>query len=435
MNPSVTPKPALPRRDFLKSSATIATGAAIASATPRFLTAAERKRSIGANDRIRIAQIGCGSRGRGAHLEKGILPHVKETNFEVVAIADPWKKSREGTNGVIKEAFGREAKALVSYRDLLALDGIDAVMIASPDHQHTTHLEAAARAGKHIYVEKPMATEFDKLLRAYDAAKTAQSRGSIIQVGTQLRSYPGVVGAREVMKSGVLGKVSLVEENRNGEKPYWYQYLGRGVTEADVDWKEFLGDRKMRPFNADQYGAWYGYYEFCQGPVPQWGAHFLDTVHFILDCGIPTSCMCIGDVLTWKDEHNFTTPDCVQATWMYPEGFMLRSSNNFGNSSGNVKKIFGTKGTMDILNANAPSYSAEGGPKRDGKIRGKVDIEPIARPDHFLNWLQCMRSGETPHASIDAGFQHAVAVLMAVMSYDSGKRTKYDPAKRKIIFA
>ena len=68
-------------------------------------------------------------------------------------------------------------------------------------------------------------------------------------------------------------------------------------------------------------------------------------------------------------------------------------------------------------------------------MSGKVDIEPIARPDHFLNWLQCMRSGETPHASIDAGFQHAVAVLMAVMSYDSGKRTKYDPAKRKIVFA
>ena len=432
MNKPATPKPTIPRRDFLKSSATLAAGAAIASSTPTFLTAAERKRSIGANERIRIAQIGCGSRGRGAHLEKGILPHLKETNFEVVAIADPWKTSREGTNGKIKEAFGREAKAFVSYRDLLAMDGIDAVMIASPDHQHTTHLEAVAKAGKHIYVEKPLATEFDKLLRAYDAAKTAQSRGSIIQVGTQLRSYPGVVGAREVMKSGVLGKVSLIEESRNGEKPYWYQYLDRGVKQEDVDWKEFLGDRKMRPFNADQYGAWYGYYDFCQGPVPQWGAHFLDTIHYVMDCGLPSSCMCMGDVLTWKDEHNFTTPDCVQATWMYPEGFMIKSSNNFGNSSGNSKKIFGTKGTLDIMNANAPSYSAEGGPKRDGKIRGKVDITPIERPDHFLNWLQCMRSGETPHASIDAGYQHAVAVLMAVISYDTGKKTTYDPAKRKI---
>src|SRR5687768_6579263 len=236
---------ALKRRNFLKTSG-LAAAAAITWKNP--LTAAERKRSIGANERIRIAQIGCGNRGRGAHLEKGLLPHIEAHNFEVVAIADPWKKSRDGTNGVIKEAFGREAKAFVSYRDLLAMDGIDAVMIASPDHLHTTHLEAVAKAGKHIYVEKPLATEFDKLVRAYDAAKTAQAAGSIIQVGTQMRSYPGIVGAREVMKSGVLGKVSLIDESRNSDKPYWYQYLGRGVKQEDVDWKEFLGDTKMRPF-------------------------------------------------------------------------------------------------------------------------------------------------------------------------------------------
>ena len=427
--------PTLPRRKFIKTTAGLAAAAAV---WKNPLTASEHKRSIGANDRIRIAQIGVGSRGKGAHLEKGILPHLKETNFEVVAIADPWKLSREGTNAMIKEAFGREAKAFISYKDLLAMDGIDAVMVASPDHQHTTHLEAVAKAGKHIYIEKPLATEFDKLLRAYDAAKKAEASGSVIQVGTQLRSYPAIVGARAAMKSGVLGKVSLVEENRNGEKPYWYQYLGRGVKKEDVDWKEFLGDRKMRPFDPLQYGAWYGYYDFCQGPVPQWGAHFLDTVHYILDCGMPKSCMCIGDVLTWNDENKFTVPDNVTATWLYEDGFMIRSSNNFGNGAGNFKKIFAARGTMDITNANAVSYSADGGPKRrEGgePIRGKVDVAPIARPDHFLNWLQCMRSGERPHANIDAGYQHAVAVLMAVMSYDSGRKTVYDHAKRQIRLA
>jgi predicted dehydrogenase len=423
---------ALPRRSFLKSSATLAAGAALASSTPTFLTAAERKRSIGANERIRIAQIGCGSRGRGAHLEKGILPHLAATNFEVVAIADPWKTSREGTNAVIKQAFGREAKAFVSYRDLLAMDGIDAVMIASPDHLHTTHLEAAAKAGKHIYVEKPLATEFDKLLKSYDAAKAAQAAGSIIQVGTQLRSLPGVAGARELVKSGVLGKISRIDETRNSTPPYWYSYLDRKVKEEDVDWKEFLGDRKMRPFDARTYAAWYGYYEFCQGPVPQWGAHFLDLMHYVMDCGLPESCMCMGGVTYWNDENKFTTPDNVIATWMYPEGFMVTSSNNFGNSAGNTRKFYGDKGTLAVDNWNAPTYSADGGPKRDGKIRGKVDVKPVERPDHFLNWLQCMRSGETPHASIDAGYQHAVAVLMAVMSYDTGKKTIYNAAKRQI---
>ncbi|MCX6954793.1 MAG: Gfo/Idh/MocA family oxidoreductase [Verrucomicrobia bacterium] len=435
MNPNTpppAPTPSVPRRDFLKTSATLAAGATLA---PRFLTAAERTRSIGANDRIRIAQIGCGSRGQGAHLEKGILPHKATQNFEVVAIADPWKRSRDSINGVITEAFGRPAKEYQSYKDLLAADGFDAVMIASPDFHHTTHLEAVAKARKHIYVEKPLATEFDKLLRSYDAAKAAQAAGSIIQVGTQLRSFPGIVGARQLVKDGTIGKITRIDETRNGEKPYWYQYADRGANEADVNWKEFLGDRKMRPFDGRLISAWYGYYEFCQGPVPQWGAHFLDLMHYVTGCGMPESCVCLGGVTYWKDEYKFTTPDNVTATWMYPEGFMVTSSNNFGNSAGSSRKFYGDKGTLAVDNWNAPTYSAEGGPKRDGKIRGKQNVTPIEHPDHFLNWLQCMRSGETPNASIDAGYQHAVAVLMAVISYDTGKKTTYDAKKRQILTA
>ncbi len=425
----------LPRRQFLATSAKVAAGTALATAWKNPLTAAERARSIGANDRMRIAQIGCGSRGRGAHLEGGILPHKATENFEVVAIADPWKGARERINGSIEKAFGRKAREFVSYRDLLAMDGIDAVMIASPDFHHTTHLEAAAKARKHIYVEKPLATDFGKLVKAYDAAKAAQAAGSIIQVGTQLRSLPGIAGARELMKSGVLGKVMRIDESRNGDKPYWYQYLGKDVKKEDLDWNEFLGDTPKQAFDPRKYSAWYGYYEFCQGPVPQWGAHFLDLMHYVMDCGMPQSCVCLGGVTTWKDENNFTTPDNVIATWMYPEGFVVTSSNNFGNSAGNTRKFFAEKGTLAVDNWNVPTYSAEGGRKRDGSIRGKIEVTPVPRPDHFLNWLQCMRSNQTPHASIDAGFQHAVAVMMAVISYDTGRKTIYDPKARKITTA
>ena len=419
------------RRDFIKSSATLAAGVALGA---RPLSAAERTRSIGANDRIRVGIIGCGERGRTAHMQ-GIHNHVAATNIEIVALADPWRVHREQANGMVKEWFGREARMFTSYRDLLAMDGIDAVMIASPDFHHTTHLEAAAKAGKHIYIEKPLATEMDKLVRAYDASKAAQARGSIIQVGTQLRSLPGIVGARQVVMDGTIGKITRVDETRNAAQPYWYNYLDREVKEADVDWKEFLGDRTMRAFDRRQYSAWYGYYDFCQGPIPQWGAHFLDLMHFVTGAGFPETCMCQGGVTYWKDENKFTTPDNVMATWMYPEGFMVTSSNNFGNSSGEVRKFYGDKGTLDATNWNAPTYSPEGGPKRDGKLRGTQTVSLVERPDHFLNWLQCIRSGETPHASIDAGFQHAVAVLMATTSYETGRRTKYDPEKRSITTA
>lgn len=431
MNENTPVTPALPRRDFLKTSAAVA---AAAAAWKNPLTAAERTRSIGANDRIRVAQLGCGSRGVGTHM-KEMKKHIKATNFEYVAVCDTWKEHREKAAATVKEMSGNDVAQFSNYRDLLAKGEFDAILVATPDHHHTTHLEAAAKAGKHIYIEKPLATEFDKLLRAYDAAKAAQAKGSIIQVGTQLRSFPGIVGARELMKTGVLGKITRIDETRNSEKPYWYQYLNRDIKKEDVDWNEFLGDRKKRPFDGRQYAAWYGYYDFCQGPVPQWGAHFLDLMHYVMDCGMPESCVCLGDVTYWKDENNFTTPDNVTATWKYPEGFIVTSSNNFGNFAGNSRKFYGDKGTLAVDNWNAPTYSADGGPKRDGKIRGKMEVTPIKRPDHWLNWLECMRDGKTPHASIDAGYQHAVAVLMAVISYDTGKKTTYDHSKRKILTA
>lgn len=411
------------RREFL------AAGAAMAAAmTAPGVMAATRTRAVGANERLRIGMIGCGERGYGAHLP-GIKPHMQALNAEVVAVCDPWRQNRERAAARVKEWFGNEPKQFVSYRDLLAMKDVDAVMIASPDHLHTTHLEAAALAGKHIYVEKPMGTEMDKLVRAFNAAKAA---GTVIQVGTQLRSIPAMVGARDLYKSGKLGKVARIEECRNSEKPYWYRRL-QEVKEADVDWKEFLGDRPMRPFDGRVYTGWYGYYEFSQGPVPQWGAHFIDLVHFITGCGFPESCVCMGGIFTFKDENKFTAPDQVQALWTYPEGFMVSYSTNFGNGFGNSRKFFGDKGVLKMENWSSPVYTAEGGSKRDGSIRGINEVKPVERPDHFQDWLQCVREGRKPWAPLEAGFQHSVATIMAVESYNSGKRTKYDAEKRMIV--
>lgn len=424
-NAAAAPRDPITRRDFLKGS----TGLALAAAAvpSGSVSAATRARSIGANDRIRIGQIGCGGRGLGAHMA-GIHPHARTQNVEFVALCDPWRVAREQANAKVKEWFGRDAKQVSSYRDLLAMDEVDAVMIASCDHQHTTHLEAAARAGKHIYIEKPMATEFDRLVRAVDAVKEA---GVVAQVGTQIRSLPGIVGARDLVKTGALGKWSRLEECRNGEKPYWYHYL-KDVKEEDVDWKEFLMDRPMRPFRSDVYSGWYGYYEFSRGPIPGFGSHFIDLVHFITGAKFPESCVCLGGTFTWKDEHHFTAPDCVQATWTYPEGFLVSSSNNLGHGAGSVRRFYGDKGLLKLDNWDRPTYSPEGGPKRDGSIRGEHPVTPVERPDHFLDWLQCMRENRQPHAPIDAGYQHAVAVLMAMMSYETGRKTLYDAANRLI---
>ena len=412
------------RRRFIKSGTITAMGMSI---LPQSVNILEKGRATGANDKIRIGIIGCGDRGRNAHME-GVYKHAGSINLEIVAVADPWRIAREQANAKVKQWFGRDARQFVSYRDLLTMDGVDAVMIASPDHLHTLHLEAAAKAGKHIYVEKPMAMEMDKLVRAVDAVKAA---GTVVQVGTQVRSFPGIVGARDLFRSGILGKLSRVEECRNSEQPYWYRYL-KDVSQEDVDWKEFLADRLMRPFSAELYSGWYGYSDFSHGPISGFGSHFIDLVHFITGAKFPESCVCLGGTFTWNDEHKFTAPDCVQATWIYPEGFLVSSSNNLGHSVGSVRNFYGDKGMINATNWTAPAYSDRGSPRRDGSIKGENPVPPVDRPDHFLDWLQCIRSGGTPHAPIDAGYQHAVAVLMAAKSFETGRKVVYDSKKRKI---
>ncbi|MCC6144719.1 MAG: Gfo/Idh/MocA family oxidoreductase, partial [Candidatus Hydrogenedentes bacterium] len=267
------------RREFLRLAS------AGAGATAWAMSAASYGRVLGANDRINIGLIGCGSRGKGAHMP-GVRNCKDRQNAAVVAVCDPWRLAREEAAQLAKDWFGVEnPQQYVSYRDLLAEAEVDAIMIASCDFQHTTHLTAAAKAGKHVYCEKPLSMDVESLNRAYDAVKEA---GVVFQAGTQLRSQSSFVGCREVYRTGVLGTVGRVEQQRNGDRPYWYAYI-KDAKEEDVDWAEFLMDRPMRPFDPVQFTGWYGYRDFSDGPVPGLASHYVDLVHYITGAGFPVS--------------------------------------------------------------------------------------------------------------------------------------------------
>jgi len=419
-------KTSLTRRDFVTTAAV--------GVTALTFTARSYARITGANDRIRIAQIGCGGRGRLAHMD-GVHKHDAEQNAEFVAVSDPWRLAREEAAAMCKQWYGTQVRQFSSYRDILACKDVDAVMIASPDHHHASQLEATAKAGKHVYVEKPMARNMQELTAAVDAVKAAKI---VVQVGTQTRSLPVMTGCHELWKSGLLGKASRIEQCRNSEKPYWYGYVkahlpkSADVRQEDVDWKEFLYDRPMRPFSAVQFTGWYGFLDFSGGPVPGFASHYIDLVHYVTGAQFPSSAVCLGGTYTWKDEYGFTCPDHVQALWTYPEGFMVSYVTNFGNGGSNTFRILGDQGTLDMVNWTSPVLTAEGGSKNKGAIRGKKPVEDVPTDDHFLNWLKCLRSRETPNASIDAGYQHGVAILMATRAFETGRRQVYDREKREI---
>jgi hypothetical protein len=97
-----------------------------------------------------------------------------------------------------------------------------------------------------------------------------------------------------------------------------------------------------------------------------------------------------------------------------------------------VTRFAGDKGLLRLDWSNA-TYTAEGGINRDGSVRGENKVEPIAQTDHWVNWYRCLRDGKTPNAPLDSGYQHAVASIMATMSYETGRRARFDAAKRTIV--
>ncbi|MBN2292010.1 MAG: Gfo/Idh/MocA family oxidoreductase [Pirellulales bacterium] len=406
------------RRDFLKAGSACAVTAS--------LTATSYAKVLGANERISIGVIGCGRRGLHAHM-KTVKRYLKQENVEITAVCDPWRQRRETASQQVKQWTGKPAREFISYRDVVVLDDIDAVMIASCDHQHTTHMEAAANNKKHIYCEKPLAMDLDKLNSACDAVRDA---GICFQAGTQVRSYPTSRGCRKLFQSGALGKISRVEQVRNSTRPYWYSRLAK-VNAKDVDWKEFLGDRPMRPFNAEQFTGWYGYRDFSDGPIPGLATHYIDLINFITGTKFPISSVAQGGVLACKDEFNFTCPDQCQATWEYPEGFLVSYSSNLANSGGNRILMQGDYGTLSLTPWSKPTISDEGARKK-GTLGKSVPIDPVEGPEHILDWLQCMRSGNTPNASIDAGYQQTVPVIMAMKAFDTGQKQVFVPEKRQI---
>ena len=391
-------------------------------------TAASFARILGANDRIYIGIIGCGDRGRQA-LMKEILEFEKETNVEITAVCDPWRQMREQAVAQVKEVSGREPAQFAHYADLLSLNNVDAVTIATPEHQHCTQLIAAARAGKDAYVEKPLAMNMEELIQASD---TVKKYGRVVQNGTQIRSLPQALAARVFIASGGLGKILKAAQARNGSQPYWLRYAERSVTETDVDWKAFLMHLRPRPFDARQYAGWYGYREFSRGPHTTQGLHFIDTVHFIT--GVSTPSRAVAHFGSFRFKDGWTVPDSVEMVFEYPEGFVVRYGQFFGNGAGRDNRIYGTRGSIDCSDWDWDGQWPVSGEGVEGpdKVENGTKLPRVESVPHMKNWLECLRTRKAPNAPMEAGYAHAVAGIMADESFLRGKRMAYDPAKRKI---
>jgi predicted dehydrogenase len=424
------------RRTFIQTAGVVA-GSAIAS------TALSYGRILGANDRIALGHIGIGNRGSGLHTMASQLKD--KYNVETVAVCDLWKNNRERAATRTTTYYGRAPKAVQHPDELLGMKEVDAVFIATPEHSHSPMLKKTVEAGKHAYCEKPMGNVLDEVKAARDAVKKSNL---VVQIGTQHRSEPYQLAAREVLRSGVLGDISKYEIVWNYNGPRW-----RGRPEVklirpeDTDWKTWLMTKKDRPFDPQLYFEFRLYREFSSGIPDQWMSHGIDLVHFFMNETPPRSIVSHGGVFAWHDGRQ--NPDTFQALVEYPN-FLVSYSTSFGNDCDSFSRIMGKKATLvNIGGEGSPRWKVvdEKGNHEDNPtiaraerwvtLPGDNKPGPINIGDedlsHMSNWFDCMRSGNRKtNATVDNGFLHAVAVIMAAQSYWQGKRLYYDGAAEQI---
>jgi predicted dehydrogenase len=432
-------KKKLTRRTFLNQTASVLAGTAMLRTT-----ALSSSRILGANDRISLGHVGIGNRGRGLQY---ILSHLKDTlNVETTAVCDLWKVNRERAVATAEKTYGRPPRAFMYLEDLLALKDVDAVVVSTPEHQHAPMLKMVAEANKHAYVEKPMGNVLEEAKAARDAVL---ARKLIVQVGTQRRSEPYQVAAREWYRSGVTGDASKIEIVWNYHGPRW---RGRPevkqIREQDTDWRKWLMTKPYRPFDPQLYFEYRLYKDFSSGISDQWMSHAIDLVHWFMDDHSPKSVVAHGGVFAWHDGRE--NPDTFQALLEYPKGFLVSYSTSFGNDCDSFIRIMGKKGTLI-------NHGTEGTPrwkwveekgnfeetpeiKREEKwlsLPGDGGRGPAWTPDedlsHMTNWLEALRAGRQPSAPVEAGYAHSVACIMAARAYWEGKRLYWEPKTESIL--
>lgn len=416
------------RRNFLRQG--LATGAAGWAAT--HMTAASYGRVIGANDRIQLGLIGCGGRGQYILRE---MTRPPAGNTQVAAVCDIWKQRIAAYPAEAEKLFGTKPKSFEDHRKLLDDAGVDAVIIATPDHQHAGQTIDAIQAGKHVYVEKPIigiAEDLAVLNRLYDAARSSKLA---IQNGTQGVSSPAARVVKQMIAEGRLGRLFRIEGNESSPVPYWMGYDGPKA-EADTNWSAFLYNRKNRPFDAHMHAKWMGYWDITAGTIGGWMTHFINTVHYVTGCGLPVSATAWGGSYAPSNDKRCNAPDNTTVVLEYAEGFHTQFTSHFGSDIDNESIIFMfEKGCIRTLfghHLGNPTVSSEG---VNDAIPARKLLEtdpPYPGGEHVTNWLECIRNGGQPNANMEYGYKQGVTVILGDAAIKQGRKVAFDAKARDL---
>ncbi|HLY63796.1 MAG TPA: Gfo/Idh/MocA family oxidoreductase [Terriglobia bacterium] len=411
------------RRDFMKRTTLATVGTSIA------MTGMSR-RVLGANDRVVIGLIGAGRQGTGNM--RAFIHH----GCEVASVCDVYQPNLD--KGL--QAAGANAKGVKDFRQVLDNKDIDSVIIGTPDHWHALPMVEACKAGKDVYVEKPISVVVDEGKKMVEAARKYKR---VVQVGTWQRSNLHFQKAVEVVQSGVLGKVGFAKTwNYSNTYPDGIGAPADSDPPAGLDWDLWLGPAPMVHFNQNRFGVdntkWSTFryfYDYANGWLGDWCIHLLDIVHWAMKVDGPTAITASGSKFFLKD--NSDTPDILQVTFEYPD-FICTYENRLLNQNsmydhGYGIEFHGTDGTMFVDRSGFkvfPEKKAYRGEKAG--LSMQMDEVDDGLANHVANFLECLKTRNRPASDIEIGHRTSSACLLANVALRSKERIGWDVANQHI---
>jgi predicted dehydrogenase len=403
------------RRKFIADAAKVTLAFTI---VPRFVLGG--KGYLAPSDKINLGFIGTGKHGRG--LMKSFADKA-----QIVAGSDVDTKKLALFQSLTEKAYAAAAdqtsykgfKGYADFNEILHRKDIDAVVIATPDHWHAVVTVMAANAGKHVYCEKPLAHSIEEGRAMVNAMKKNKK---ILQTGSMQRSWKNFRQAVELVRNGYIGKIKEVIVNVGD--PSIPCNLPAETKPDNLNWEAWVGPAPFRDFNAelsppvekDIYPNWRLYKEYGGGMVSDWGAHMFDIAQWGLDMDRS------GPVKLIPPEGNAMKG----LVMVYANGVQVKHED-FGRKYG--VRFIGEKGKIDI----SRDYLDSDPVNIASAVIKPEEIHVYNSPDHYLDWLGCIKSGQQPICDAETGHRTSSVCCLGNIAYWLRKPLDWDPAKEQFI--
>jgi predicted dehydrogenase len=411
--------------------------AAALSAAPAVIPA------LGASHEITFGVIGTG--GRGNYLMERLYAG-SGSRVKILSVCDTYTGNLNRAKDRVQTMGKNSPQAVADYMQVLANKDVQAVIIATPEHLHHVMTIAALKAGKHVYIEKPLAHTIEE---GEEILKVAKSAGRQVQVGTQNRSNSLYGMAKQLIAQGMIGECHYVRAfwYRNslpGGAPAWRYNIPADTNEQNTDWGRFLGPAPKRAFDKQRYFQWRLYWDYSGGISTDLLVHQTDITNFVLGKTVPDTCMASGGIYRWTDpDDDRDVPDTISAVYEYGDKFHLNYSCYFGNDHyGYGEQFLGNEGTIEVANRQVLTYSPQkfgGKPPAHIASRKELKVElpgndNLAVEAHLRNLLDAIDGKAQLIAPVEVGQQAAISGHLATLSLRNKKMVRWDDKARKYSF-